>query len=212
MARTEGKRPPQPSRKPVSRSPEPASVQAAPPRRFDRQQVLKKVAGYGAGALALVLIVSIAVGVAGEDNEAPTGVFSVPVVGAAHIDGAIEYDGVPAGGSMNGIWLTCGAYDDPVPSENVVHSLEHGAVWITYPPDLDESGIDTLNGYARSGSKVIVSPFPGETGIVVTAWGNRIEAPDPGDINISRFIRAFVSSGDAPEPGGRCSGGVGSPL
>jgi len=211
MARTEGKRPPQPEKKPLRQPPDLPNVQAGSAPRFDRSEILKKAAAIGGALLAVVLVVSIAVGVASEDTEPPTGVFAVPYVGAAHQEGPIQYDGVPAGGSMSGTPLNCGAYENPVGSENVVHSLEHGAVWITYPPELDQASIDQLNGLARGGTKVIVSPFPGETEILVTGWGNRIVATGADDINISRFIRDFVSSGDAPEAGGRCVG-TGNPL
>ena len=38
----------------------------------------------------------------------------------------------PVGGDHSAQYLTCGVYTSPVPNENGVHDLEHGAVWITY--------------------------------------------------------------------------------
>jgi hypothetical protein len=59
-----------------------------------------------------------------------------------HVGGNIDYDqdlGIPpAGGPHNPSWQNCGFYDELVRDENAVHSLEHGAVWITYQPDLPQ--------------------------------------------------------------------------
>ena len=36
-------------------------------------------------------------------------------------------------GEHNPVWQNCGFYNKPVRDESAVHSLEHGAVWITSP-------------------------------------------------------------------------------
>ncbi len=52
---------------------------------------------------------------------------------ANHVEGAVDYAQTPpVGGDHNAVWLNCGIYDQPVPDENAVHALEHGAVWVTY--------------------------------------------------------------------------------
>jgi len=38
----------------------------------------------------------------------------------------------PMGGTHNQVWQNCGVYETPLRSDLAVHSLEHGAVWITY--------------------------------------------------------------------------------
>ena len=55
----------------------------------------------------------------------------------------------PVGGDHNPTWLNCGIYGQPVRNENAVHDLEHGAVWITYRPDLPQTQIDKLVGLVR---------------------------------------------------------------
>jgi hypothetical protein len=47
-------------------------------------------------------------------------------------DATVNYPQTPpVGGPHNPTWQTCAFYDKPVPSETAVHSLEHGAIWIT---------------------------------------------------------------------------------
>ena len=89
------------------------------------------------------------------------------------------------------------------------HSLEHGAVWITYQPGIGGGAIDTLAGIARTRSKVILSPVSVQSSpIMATAWGWRLELTDPGDIRLRQFVNAFEGAATAPEPGAACVGGI----
>ena len=165
----------------------------------------------GGGLAAAALVFFIATGVAGEIFGAPEGVVAVPVGEARHVEGEIEYDGHPAGGEHSSIWLNCGVYDQPVAEENAVHSLEHGAVWITYEAGDTNVDVGRLNRYAGR-NKVIVSPvLEQESPVFVTAWANQMEASEADDPRINQFIVEFAGAASAPEPGGRCTGGVGQP-
>lgn len=139
---------------------------------------------------------------------------SVAVGAPEHIEGDIyAEDEVPAGGAHAAAWLNCGFYDTPVPAENAVHSLEHGAVWITHRPDLAPEQVDRLSRFAGGVDKVIVSPVAGQSSpILVTAWANQLELSDADDSRLEQFVNEFERSLDAPEPGGACSGGVGRPV
>ena len=68
--------------------------------------------------------------------------------------------------------------------ERLVHSLEHGAVWITYQPDLPAAQIDVLRQLARSDEYLIVSPYPGLPAPVVVSGkitaGGTIYIVNPG--------------------------------
>lgn len=119
----------------------------------------------------------------------------------------------PAGGVHNPAWQNCGAYDTPIRDENAVHSLEHGAVWITYLPDLPENQVDQLRNITQRGSHRLLSPYPDqESPIVLTAWGYRLQVDDAEDGRINQFLRNYEQGPESPEPGARCSGGVGQPL
>ncbi|MCL1692818.1 MAG: DUF3105 domain-containing protein [Actinomycetia bacterium] len=144
----------------------------------------------------------------------PDGTEQVAVAAAVHVDGDLHDDGeVPAGGPHDGVWQNCGFYDAEVRSENAVHSLEHGAVWITYEPGLAEDQLRTLRGFTGGLDKVLVSPVAGQgSPIIVTAWANQLELIDADDARLAQFVNEFEGSFDAPEPGGRCNGGIGTPT
>lgn len=98
-------------------------------------------------------------------------------------------------------------------SENAVHSLEHAAVWITYDPALAADDIDRLRGFSKPLDKVLISPVPGqEAPIIATAWGVQLELDDASDQRLEQFVNEFEGSRGAPEPGARCSGGIGDPV
>jgi hypothetical protein len=144
----------------------------------------------------------------------PEGTEQVAVAAPEHVDGDLHDDGeVPAGGPHDEIWQNCGFYGTEVRSENAVHSLEHGAVWITYEPGIAEDQVNVLRGFTGGFDKVLVSPVPGQgSPIIVTAWANQLELTDAGDARLAQFVNEFEGSRDAPEPGGRCNGGIGTPA
>ncbi len=141
----------------------------------------------------------------------PDGTEEVAVASGQHVDADIYgADEVPAGGPHSSIWQNCGFYDQPIDAENATHSLEHGAVWVTYRPgDVDGSALKRFVGRV---DKVIVSPVAGqEAPIMATAWGHRLTFDDPGDPKLEQFVNEFKGSSEAPEPSGACNGGVGQP-
>lgn len=150
------------------------------------------------GAMVVVLIIAvvyIASDVSGNPQgvaEAPAGTEYFTIGDAAHTDAPVQYAQTPpAGGPHNPTPLQCRAYDVPVSNENAVHSLEHGAVWITYQPDLDESQIGDLEGFARR-RDVLVSPYPGlDSPVVLTTWGTQLRLDSANGDLIDQFIRAF---------------------
>lgn len=165
-------------------------------------------------AAAVIAVGVFFAGTEGGDNDTkPEGVteFDPAAIGRNHVEGLIAYDLVPPpGGDHNPAWLNCGTYSTPVPTENAVHSLEHGAVWIAYDPSIPQDQIDTLADLG-SGS-VIVSPVPElDAPIVAAAWAARQTFSDAGDDQLRQFIRYYQSGIFAPEPGAACAGGIGTP-
>jgi hypothetical protein len=131
-----------------------------------------------------------------------------------HVDGPVNYPQVPpVGGPHNPVWMNCGIYDKPIPNENAVHSLEHGAVWLTYQPDLPAAAVEQLRGLVRGHSHALLSPYPGlPAPVVASAWGVQIRADSASDPRLARFVAAYEQGPQTPEPGAACSGAKGVPL
>ncbi len=132
---------------------------------------------------------------------------------ANHVEGDVDYAQTPpAGGDHNAVWLNCGVYSQPVPNVNAVHSLEHGAVWITYDPaEIDADGVQALRAQLPS-SYVILSPYEGlPSPIVMSAWNAQVQLDEPTDPRVEEFLTAFWRNTNAPEPNAACTGALDAP-
>jgi hypothetical protein len=117
----------------------------------------------------------------------------------------------PVGGPHNPIWQNCGFYSKPVRDENAVHSMEHGAVWITYRPDLPKDQVEKITSFTLK-NYVLVSPYPGlPAPVVASAWGKQLRLNSANDPRLGQFVTTYRLGPQNPEPGAPCSGGVGSP-
>jgi hypothetical protein len=143
----------------------------------------------------------------------PDGTQSYEVSERAHLTRPVAYAQIPpVGGDHFPIWQNCGFYGAPILNENGVHSMEHGAVWITYRPDLASEQVSALRNMARRQSHVLVSPNSDLPSLVVaSAWGKQLQLESTSDPRLDEFLRAFRLGRQAPEPGERCDGGVGEP-
>ncbi len=164
-----------------------------------------------AGPLSIGAIAIIVIGLnsrAGPAPDAPSGVETFSETGRAHVEKPVSYDRTPpAGGDHSGTWLNCGVYRQPVPNMNAVHSLEHGAVWITYRSSLPADQVTALQKmvqekYAPGQRYVILSPYPDlPAPVVATAWGNQLTLQKESDDRLGQFIDHF--RGRPPGPGAR---------
>lgn len=112
-----------------------------------------------------------------------------------HQWGPIKYEqSPPFGGPHNQNWQRCmgDVYPAPIASEHAIHSLEHGAVWITYRPDLPADQVETLAKKVKGNDFTLMSPFEGQDKpISVQVWGYQLKVDKASDKRIDEFIRAL---------------------
>ena len=140
------------------------------------------------------------------------GVIAIAIENADHVDGDVEYSSSPpAGGPHSGWWQNCGFYTEPLREELAVHSLEHGAVWVTYTDDAPADELDYLERLAGLNSHLLVSPYSQQdTAIVLSAWGRQLALDSTSDPRFLRFLETYLRDGPtAPEPGAACFGAFG---
>ncbi|HUR15051.1 MAG TPA: DUF3105 domain-containing protein [Mycobacteriales bacterium] len=106
-------------------------------------------------------------------------------------------------------WQACAVYTVPVVDEFAVHSLEHGAVWITYLPTVPDSVVAQLRLLAGiRPAYVLVSPYPGQgSPVMVTAWGAQLGVTSATDDRLADFVRTYAGGGQGGELGGDCAHG-----
>ena len=166
----------------------------------------------GLGILALSLAAVAATGCKDQEvGELPiveTGAIrSFEIASRRHVDERVSYNQLPpVGGDHSSAWQPCGFYSRWISPERGVHSMEHGAVWITYHPRLPRADVNRLRQLAQEQSHVLVSrwhpdlPAP----IVASAWGRQVRIRTAADPQLGEFVRMFVRGPQAPEQGVRC--------
>ncbi|MBX9246092.1 DUF3105 domain-containing protein [Actinotalea ferrariae] len=172
-------------------------------------------------AVALALIIPAAVLIIGEQGrqaeletaaEQPIeGVVETEVASATHVQTDVTYEqSPPVGGDHHPTWQNCGFYTAPVTDEHAVHSLEHGAVWITYGEDLPEADVQRLEELTERHSYLLVSPHEDAAPLTVSAWGLQLEIDSTEDERLDIFLRKYLQGPQTLEPGASCSGGIGA--
>ncbi|MGY1915639.1 DUF3105 domain-containing protein [Blastococcus sp. SYSU DS0973] len=130
--------------------------------------------------------------------------------GGLHEDGPIEYEqSPPVGGPHANLWADCTGtvYDVDIRHENAVHSLEHGAVWITYNPDeVTDADIATLAELVDGVSYRMMSPYEGlDAPISLQSWGHQLKVDSADDERVKQFADLMTAkAGEFPEPGATC--------
>ncbi len=97
--------------------------------------------------------------------------------------------------------LRDGVYDEQKPDEAIVHSMEHGRVWISYRPSLSNEANERLRALTKGEVRIIMTPRQeNEMDIALAAW-NRLDTFDlnaDGSFDENRikdFIRRWRDKG-----------------
>ncbi|QNE24094.1 DUF3105 domain-containing protein [Streptomyces sp. INR7] len=191
-------------------------------RRADRARERRKKITIAVVSAAIVAAAGVGIGylVSGSGTseqkqvQAITGEKTWQGLGRKHGTTDVSYPMTPpAGGDHQPVWQNCegDVYGKPVPDENAVHSLEHGAVWVTYTDKARAADVKTLAERVSKTPYTLMSPYPGQTApITLTAWGHQLNVNDASDSRIAQFFERYVQGPQTPEPGAPCGGGKSS--
>ncbi|MEU6686486.1 DUF3105 domain-containing protein [Streptomyces sp. NPDC046832] len=129
-----------------------------------------------------------------------------------HVTKAVKYASEPpVGGDHNPVWMNCNGdvYTEPLKNTNAVHSLEHGAVWVTYNADAGKADVDALAAKVRKTPYTLMSPVDDQKDpIMLSAWGHQRTVTGAKDPNVDAFFEKFVQGAQTPEPGAACTNGL----
>lgn len=167
------------------------------------------------GLVVLALIAGVAFWQISQGPKTDSnGIVTFGTLAQTHVTGTVNYPQVPpVGGPHNPIWQNCGIYDKPIANENGVHSLEHGAVWITYQPSLPADQIAQLQALVRGQTYIVLSPYTGlPSPVVASAWSTQLKLNSASDPRLASFISTYRQGPQTPEQGAACTGGVGTPI
>ncbi|MDQ1044900.1 DUF3105 domain-containing protein [Streptomyces sp. V4I2] len=117
----------------------------------------------------------------------------------------------PVGGDHNQVWMNCNGdvYTEAINNMNAVHSLEHGAVWVTYTSKAAKADVEALAAKVKSTPYTLMSPDEKQADpIMLSAWGNQRTVTSADDPNVAKFFEKFVQGKQTPEPGAACTGGL----
>jgi hypothetical protein len=147
-----------------------------------------------------------------DPSDKITGVVKKEYKGSKHVTATqrVAYDqSPPFGGPHDNVWADCSGtvYPVAVRTENMVHPLEHGAVWIAYNPDqVTGDALDKLKKRVEGQQFTTMSPYPGlDKPISLQSWGHQLKLDSADDERIDQFVQSLRRNQYTyPEVGATC--------
>ncbi|MEU0170327.1 DUF3105 domain-containing protein [Streptomyces iakyrus] len=131
-----------------------------------------------------------------------------------HVDTKVDYPMTPpAGGNHASVWQNCdgNVYTSAIQNENAVHSMEHGAVWVSYSDKAAQADVKALAAKVAKTPYMLMSPYKSQSSpITLTAWGHQLNVTKASDPRVNEFLGKYVQGAQTPEPGAACTGGKSS--
>ena len=130
--------------------------------------------------------------------------------GQQHTPTPVDYpETPPVGGPHDAEWADCtgSVYSVPIRPENAVHSLEHGAVWVTYDPALvGADDVAYLTELVDGRPGLMLSPYPEQGApISLQGWDHQLQVTSATDPGVPQFINLLVFNPETtPELGASC--------
>ncbi|MFF8968238.1 DUF3105 domain-containing protein [Streptomyces sp. NPDC014995] len=133
-------------------------------------------------------------------------------LGRTHVTKTVTYPAEPpVGGDHHRAWMNCDGdvYTKALNNMNAVHSLEHGAVWVTYTSKAPKADVEALAAKVEKTPYTFMSPDDEQADpIMLTAWGHQRTVTGASDPNVDTFLEKFVQGEQTPERGAACTGGL----
>lgn len=130
--------------------------------------------------------------------------------GQEHVTTPVTYEQTPpVGGPHDYEWADCTGtvYDVDIRHENAVHSMEHGATWITYDPArVGEDDVAVLADIVEGTSGLMLSPYEGQSSpISLQSWNHQLSVDSVTDERVQQYADFMTFNDDFyPEVGASC--------
>ncbi|ATL27255.1 DUF3105 domain-containing protein [Streptomyces formicae] len=133
-------------------------------------------------------------------------------LGRTHVSKKVDYPMTPpVGGDHNQVWMNCNGdvYEKELPEVNAVHSLEHGAVWVTYNDQAKPADLKKLAAKVKATPYSLMSPVKDQKDpVMLTAWAHQRTVTGADDPKVKEFFSKYVQGKQTPEPGAACTNGL----
>ncbi|MFE0179005.1 DUF3105 domain-containing protein [Streptomyces sp. NPDC059002] len=133
-------------------------------------------------------------------------------LGRTHVTEKVDYPMTPpVGGDHNQVWMNCNGdvYKKELPEVNAVHSLEHGAVWVTYNDKAKPADLKKLEAKVKATPYSLMSPVKEQKDpVMLTAWAHQRTVTGADDPKVKEFFSKYVQGKQTPEPGAACTNGL----
>ena len=143
-----------------------------------------------------------------KSNEPPKDLpgMAYEIQGAGHMPACIAGEppynsNPPTSGCHDATPADWGVYEHTPSDQALIHSLEHGGIWISHKPGLASDQLNGLKDFTQRYRKVVVAPREAnDANISVAAWGRLLKLESYDERAILEFIDAFYDK--VPEKAG----------